>query len=282
MNTRAALFEGVLDDAAVFPPGNLSLPEAVTAHMSDKDAVYASLVGPLVLATKDLPLLRGDTQGLAPGAIRLSAITPLAEISDAVILAGQNPSLSLVAIEVAAPHDLSVPDIMGHLQSHAPKDVTLYVEVPRDARRDEFIEALRGTGFSAKLRTGGIRADMYPDEAELADAIVRLVRAGISFKATAGLHHAVRNTDPVTKFEQHGFLNILVATSRARSGGDLDEIRGALSIRNPYTLAAEVSTVPVDVRALFTSFGTCSIAEPVAELSDLGLLPEYIAGEAHS
>jgi hypothetical protein len=34
-------------------------------------------------------------------------------------------------------------------------------------------------------------------------AIAAVVAAGVSFKPTAGLHHALRNTDPETGFEQH-------------------------------------------------------------------------------
>jgi len=37
----------------------------------------------------------------------------------------------------------------------------------------------------------------------------------VLFKSTAGLHHAPRNADPPTGFEQHGFRNLL---DRRRSG----------------------------------------------------------------
>ncbi|MDT7563492.1 MAG: hypothetical protein QOG76_2116, partial [Pseudonocardiales bacterium] len=90
---------------------------------------------------------------------------------------------------------------------------------------------------------GGIRAELYPDEAELAAAIRAVVGAGVSFKATAGLHHALRNTDPEAV------------------GGAVTELGAG------RTEAA---------RALFRSFGTCSITDPLTELIELDLIPATV------
>lgn len=40
------LFSGLCDDAAIFPPGDLPLPQAVPAHRLHRAAWYAELVGP--------------------------------------------------------------------------------------------------------------------------------------------------------------------------------------------------------------------------------------------
>ena len=59
------------------------------------------------------------------------------------------------------------------------------------------------------------RRPRTPSEDEVADVHRSAASTARSrFKCTAGLHHAVRNTDPDTGFEQHGFLNILLAVSR--------------------------------------------------------------------
>ena len=92
------------------------------------------------------------------------------------------------------------------------------------------------------------------------------------FKATAGLHHAVRNIDPGTGFEQHGFLNLLAATAAAREGAPVERLVAVLSERDGARVAGLVSEVDPSVRESFRSFGTCSIDEPVAELVELGLL----------
>src|SRR5258706_15580954 len=50
MSTRVpALLARLVDDAAVFPPGNAPLPEAVAAHHGHRAAWYADLVGPLLV-----------------------------------------------------------------------------------------------------------------------------------------------------------------------------------------------------------------------------------------
>ena len=48
------LFKGLLDDAAVFPPGLMPLPEAVAAHERHLASPYADIIGPLVLAAPAL------------------------------------------------------------------------------------------------------------------------------------------------------------------------------------------------------------------------------------
>ena len=48
------LLTRLCDDAAVFPPGNMPLRQAVPAHLRHLRSPHAGLVGPLVLAAKDL------------------------------------------------------------------------------------------------------------------------------------------------------------------------------------------------------------------------------------
>jgi hypothetical protein len=74
------------------------------------------------------------------------------------------------------------------------------------------------TRYQAKFRTGWTSAEQYPDEAELASAIKAVVDAGVPFKATADLHHAVRSIDPETGLEQHGVLNLLYTASGGAYG----------------------------------------------------------------
>jgi hypothetical protein len=110
-------------------------------------------------------------------------------------------------------------------------------------------------------------------EHELAAAILAATRAGVAFKATAGLHHALRNTDPETGFEQHGFLNLLVATGAALDGAEEAELVRLLADRDGDRVAERVRALSPQVRDVFRSFGTCSVAEPAAESAGLGLLP---------
>ncbi len=265
-------FPLLLDDAAIFPPGNASLQDAIAAHQAHRTAPYAPLVGPLVVGLKDLDDLAG-VGSLDVAVVVDDAAAAVAAIRRATTLHG----VRLVALEVSDTGVAEVRDALHALDgesldaaSGGAGDVTVYVELPRDDRRMPLIRSLAGTPYRAKLRTGGTRSELYPDEAELAAALVALAAAQVPFKATAGLHHALRNTDPETGFEQHGFLNLLAATERASRGEQVADVAAVLAERDFHR-------VPIPVGSphgawLLSSIGTCDVSEPVAELIDLGLL----------
>lgn len=267
-------FPLLLDDAAIFPPGNLPLPDAVRAHLAHGVAPYADLVGPLVVGLADLPALAEATADLPAESLALSVTVPApALVADVVERVRGIRAVRLVALEVAVPEGVAAADVVPVIDAAltGTDDVTVYVELPRDDRRDALVAELARSSYRAKLRTGGVQADLHPGEAELAEVVVALARAGVPFKATAGLHHALRNTDPETGFEQHGFLNLLAATAAAGAGAGVDEVAAILAERDARRLPDDPAPT------LFGSIGTCSISEPVDELTDLGLLPEVAA-----
>jgi hypothetical protein len=281
MTTSAfpAFAKGLCDDAAIFPPGLAPLAEAVPAHVRHVNSPYAELVGPLVVSAAALE----ELAGLVPvdGGDRLDLTVTVPDgpsaVPDVLTTVAALP-VELRALEVPVPAPLGAAELVEALEKADIDDaVEVFVEIPRDERRPEIIAALPGTRYKAKFRTGGVKAELYPDEAELAAAIKAVVDARVPYKATAGLHHAIRNTDPQTGFEQHGFLNLLLATEAALNGAEEAELIRRLADRDGAAIAERVAALDPDqvtaVRAAFRSFGTCSISDPLTELVELGLLP---------
>jgi hypothetical protein len=277
-------FAGLLDDAAVFPPGDLPLAEAVPAHYGHRRSGYAELVGPLVLPAAALaglaPLLDGlRLDGSWPGGSRLAvSVTAPGHPGDlAAITAGAAAldGVVLAAVEVTLPAETRIKELLGTLDDVLPGDVAGYVEVPRDERRPGVLDALAGSRYRAKFRTGGVVPAAHPDEQELAGALAGAAGRGLAFKCTAGLHHAVRHTDG--DLEQHGFLNVLLATEAAVRGAGAGELAVLLAQRDAAAVAAQVAGLPPDrlaaARSSFRSFGTCSVTDPLRDLIALGLLP---------
>ncbi|MDO7868603.1 hypothetical protein [Nocardioides jiangxiensis] len=252
-----ALLAGLLDDAAVFPPGNAPLGRAVADHAAHLRSPYAGAVGPLLVRPDDLART-GETD--------VAVVTGLDEVHTAVAAAGPR----LRWLEVALPASATP----GEVRSLASLGTDVFVEVPRDDRAEAVLAELGVAGLWAKFRTGGVRADLHPSEAELAVGITTAVAFGVPFKATAGLHHAVRRTDPETGFEEHGFLNLLVATGRAVDGATTADVEAALAARDEAAVAAAALALDPAVREAFHSFGTCSISDPLTELARLDLLPD--------
>ncbi|WP_354643128.1 hypothetical protein [Kitasatospora camelliae] len=262
--TVPALFKGLFDDAAVFPPGDLPTAEAVPAHRAHRAAWYATAVGPFLIGAGRL----GELRDLPDGPLPVGLVLPGGSAQLAPALSAAE-GLDVVTVELAA---TDVPGAVAALDRHLPHGMTAAVELPRGAGLQASLDALAGTPYRAKYRTGGLTAEAFPDTAELAAFLSGCAERGVPYKCTAGLHHAVRHTDPVTGFEHHGFLNVLLASL----AGDRKVAADVLEERSGTVLAGAVGELADHqvgyIRRFFTSFGTCSIAEPLADLADLGLL----------
>ncbi|MFJ2862357.1 hypothetical protein [Kitasatospora sp. NPDC087314] len=276
------LFRGLFDDAAVFPPGNLPVAEAVPAHRAHRAAWYAEAVGPLLCGAGRLGELAAAVAGsaVAGDGVAVAGDVPLRV---GLVLPGGSAELG-PALAAAAPFEVAgvelatrdAAEAVAALDRLLPPDVPAAVELPRELLRgdglDEVLDVLVDSPYRAKFRTGGVVAEAFPDEEELAAFLTGCALRGLPYKCTAGLHNAVRHTDPVTGFEHHGFLNVLLAaqeTDRATAAAVLAERDGAVLAKAAHVLTDRQVTV---IRNSFTAFGTCSIAEPIADLAALGLL----------
>lgn len=278
------LFTALCDDAALFPPGNAPLDEALAAHEQHAASAHAGLVGPFVFPAGRLDELAAalPAASLTRPLVLSLTVPDVAVAAEALGRARELDGVEVEALEVAMPAGQDVVTLLAGLDAvasrHAGLDV--FVEVPRDERRPAVVAALVGTRYRAKLRTGGVVAEAHPDETELAEVIALLVGHGVPFKCTAGLHHGVRRTDPETGFEQHGFLNVLTAVAAAQAGEDAFVLVGLLGERDERVLVERLAALDEQaaqrVRAGFRSFGTCSIAEPLDDLLALGLVPGSI------
>jgi hypothetical protein len=251
------MLRGLIDDAALFPPGSAPMAAAVPAHRGYRQSWYEAMIGPLLVPQSRLADLEPGRGELAIGVV---VDGDLEQVDHDV--AALPPQVTVVHYE--SRHALE------HLAKTAPAwGKPVYAELPFGP---DALDAVRATGFTPKFRTGGIAAEFFPAPETLAAAIAGCRRRGLQFKLTAGLHHAIRHRDPVTGFDHHGFLNVLVAASEAAAGSAVDDLAETLASTDAEHLAGRARRVLRRPRALWTGFGSCSIAEPLDDLINLGLL----------
>lgn len=273
---RLNAFAGLLDDAAVFPPGpagrgGAPLAAALPAHRGHRAAWYSPLVGSFVFPANRISEL-SDLHNEVPLHVALTATGSggLRTALEALAL----PAVKLGSVELVPDGENLIP----LLDDQLPTEVTGYVEVPRGPDRDAVLDGLAGTRYRAKFRTGGLVPKAHPSEAELAASILAATVRDVPFKCTAGLHHAIRHTAPSDEgeLEQHGFLNVLLATAAAIDGASAQDLAALLAERDGPTVAAQVQALGeagvARARERFVSFGTCSIDDPVRDLTDLKLI----------
>lgn len=241
------MLERLIDHAALFPPASMSLPDALAEDRLARESPHAYLLNRFVVPAARLAELPRER---AP----LSVV--LAGADDAELVAGAD---GVEAVELVLDGPRPGPaDLVATYRALQPLGVETYFELVLDESwRDSVpaaIGAVAAVGGRVKLRCGGAS---IPSVEQVALVIACCREAGVPFKATAGLHHPVRRGD------EHGFLNLLAATTAPR--GRLEAV------------LAEEDATAIDFagadRKLFTSFGSCSWREPVDDLRELGLLP---------
>jgi hypothetical protein len=277
-----AAWAGLVDDAAIFPPGNAPFHDALAAHAAHRETPYAGLVGSFVLRDTDLPLSRGTHAALS-----IVVTGGAGQLAGPLGLCGRL-GLTVAGVEIAL-RDLD--DLAGNArrvvaaldaaraEGLADDDLPVYVELPHVGSTGSWLAAadvVAENELRLKFRTGGLEADAFPRTHALARWIDAALDRETPFKCTAGLHNAVAHTDPETGFDHHGFLNVLLATRTAFDGATTPEVVELLEQRDGDRLVALFRELGDDAmagaRRWFTSFGSCSVSEPVDDLTALGLL----------
>lgn len=290
-----ALFMRLIDDAAVFPPGSSPLPQAVADHRHHTTQWYALLTGSLLVPATSWRELTEIVAGLedAGDVLRVGLISrpggDAAVLHEAIDGLAEHPTIEAVGAEFGW-YDGWLGEWASDSDADAAGLRTLAIEIPRGADQaralDEVRDAYRSGGLDrdvvAKFRTGPTPTWEWPDEDELAGFLVAVAgdEAGrVPFKLTGGLHHAVRGQYVPAGGQledNHGLLNVLVATEAARCGAEQAEVAQVLADTVPARLASTVAgwddeTVEA-VRESFVSYGCCTVTDPIGELSALGLL----------
>lgn len=272
------LLARLVDDAALSPPSGLSVLDAVKAHLAARRAPHAGVIGFLLCPISRLGAVVSALRKARPAqpvALSLVADTGLGGLPKAISTVLDNTKLlNLRMIEVPAPSDVDATWLV-QLTEFVPDDVVRVVEPRRG--RPEWLQGVRRVaeaGCWPKLRCGGKSVESFPSVEEVADFLAIATCTGRPFKATAGLHHAVRHHDKSTGLTHHGLLNMLVGTAHAVSGASAHE---ALRCTDAAALAAEAGALSSDsargVREVFACYGSVSLTAPVADLTRLGLLP---------
>lgn len=299
MSTRPvprALLQGLVDDAAVFPPGNAPVEQAWADHLALRAGRYGDLLGPLLVGTSGAASLAGvsaaappvddqETGGAEQAPVRVGVVaragTPVEDLADAVATLRRAPHVRVSSVEVA--HDDG-----GRWRRALDLDLPVAVEVGRDPAAqvramDELVTRSQGHGHSliVKLRTQSTPGAPVPTPRELADFLDGVRRHGLPFKLTGGLHHAVAGEAPQpgggTEW-QHGVLNVLVATHYL-DGRDLPlpSLEAVLELEDAEGLTSILRGLDdhdvAALRARFASFGCCCVTDPLDELTRLGALP---------
>ena len=261
-------WRGLVDDAAIFPPGDAPIHEATAAYGA-RDGQAADLVASFVLRDTDVPLVRGF------GAPLSVVVTGGAGQLAGPLGAAAKLGLEVAAVEIAV---RDADDLVGNVRRidaaarAAEVDVPLFIEIPGPATAQWLAAAdeVAACGHRLKLRLGNVDHDLVPDAPTVAAWIDAALDRETPFKATAGLHRAVRH-DPEGG-GAHGFLNVMAATQVLWDGGTVDDATDALEQRDGAALAG---TDLSSARRWFTSFGSCSVTEPLDDLIALGLVPDH-------
>jgi hypothetical protein len=274
-NPLRALLHEAIDYAGLFPPAGLDMAAAVRNYSSYLAGEYSWMLGRFVVAA-------GRIDEFERAAARY-----LAEHEWKVAILGkpdrppQGRGFAVDAIELRAERIKDIAPVFS---------LDTYFEVPPAIPVATAIESIGRAHARAKIRTGGLTAEAFPETSRVAHFLALCQRAKVAFKATAGLHHPVRGVHPFTYDPgsatgvMQGFLNLFLAAALLFAGGSEQEASEILEESSPnafrfddqgaYWRSWQISREQIqNARTNFAiSFGSCSFEEPVRELAGLGLL----------
>ena len=279
------LFDALFDDAAMFPPGNASAVEAVTLHGDYRMGPHAGRIGPLVVADDALGKVERATASAGIGPLDVSVVASagagsLTGLADRMITHPLD-ELTVVSAEIALRDLDNLPGATRRVVAatgELPPEITVYVELPDAAGWQEAAEQVEAAGLLGKLRTGGAVPQAFPSPERLAKRLSVLVELDLSFKLTAGLHHAlptvVRTSEG--RLPQHGLVAVIAALHALIEGESVATAAELLRADDPDAVVAVVRDLDepaaAALRRRLRSVGCCGVLDPLRELGRLHLL----------
>ena len=296
-----ALMARAIDYAGMYPPAGLPLGEAWANYLAYRRSPDAWMLGHFVVPLAELSRLaelaaRSDLTGEVSLAV---VVPPAVTASESLAQLRQLPPprgpLAVAVIETKLPADIMTANRRNatcqfalDAAEHA-SGATLFFEGPAGA--EEHIAGLasatkdRQLAIGYKLRTGGLESAAFPSLRDVAATIDACRRHNLAWKATAGLHHPLRQFREEVAAPMHGFVNVLTAAVLAGAHClPVEAIARILADETPddfsFTVerlawggfVASAEQIQSARRSAMFSFGSCSFDEPRDELRQLGWL----------
>lgn len=298
------LLDSIVDYAGLFPPASVSMATAVRNFAHYRASTNGWMLGRFICPAQSLSQFSDEAEQYLPrdaGAIawQLSVTGSGDCVQDMASIAAFNERHRVCFDECSATVDAyeakaSSVDDVRRIHANVPVTLQTFVEVPLAGDPVPMVEAIAACGRRAKMRTGGIAPEAFPTAEQIAHFLVACAHTGVAAKATAGLHHPLRDVFRLTYEEDSprslmfGYLNVFLATALVGSGASTRDVIAMLEEREashitfdathcfwsggskPYALDRAFLAQMRD-RGL-VSFGSCSFTEPVQETRALGWL----------
>jgi hypothetical protein len=288
-----ALFSAIVDYAGLFPPAQLSLETAMANYVQYRASPHAWMLGRFVLPVSRLETLVAllPTFSLQHWPLSIVISGDIVTSGDVVAALDQVRSLSAnqeaIAIEALEFPPLPPAAITA---LDLPPQAETFFEIPLNQNLTSSLAAVRSQGAAAKIRTGGITATAFLSAAQLYELIFACAQAQVSFKATAGLHHPLPGSYPLTyepeseRAAMPGFFNVALASAliywqKINSEAALSLMQesanqflltdNVISWKQHQLGLLELTTAR---KHMFRSFGSCSFVEPIAGLQAMQVL----------
>jgi hypothetical protein len=290
MSAIRALMAGMIDYAGLFPPAGLDMKSVVrnySDYISGDDSwALGGLIVPAARLAEFIDAFNEVCCGEREKAWLLSVLGSDDPADNVTRISGFTQGAVLIdAIEMKA----TTPELAEQLLSGLPDGLIPYLEFP-PAIVGEMLPLLAQSGARAKIRMGGLTPDTIPESDTVAKFLIACADAQVPFKATAGLHHAIRDSYPLTyepdspSATMHGFVNVFLAAAQAWTGKEEAAVIATLEEDSPKEFhfteehicwhkdALTVNQIGTMRRDFGIDFGSCSFEEPIDEVRALGWL----------
>lgn len=309
-----------IDYAGLFPPANLDLNTSFDNYIKFKKSQYDFMLSGFICPIKLLPELQNLIESKYPEEkdIFVSVLADvfvtrnefLEKIFDQFKIWSSfrnnfKDSVISDSIEIKIPEEVifenkteDVADfidvISEGLKNKVGNNIFLFIE---GSMKDEWKKNIKtivegihlhnlnsnDTGF--KLRTGGVKAELFPTAEQIAFSIRECIDRNVKLKCTAGLHHPFRHYDYELRTFMHGFINVFFAGIIAfrhnlsikgmhdilndENGNNFIFSMNCISWKDWKICIEEIELARIE---LMISFGSCSFDDPVDDMKKLKLL----------